>query len=577
MKKLLLIVTCALLMLSFAGCTVNLGNGIHINGGGIYKSDGSGNGGLPTISGAGNKSNTTTPGTSNGNNVQTSTGGNNNNNNNNNQNSSNGGNNTQTPDTGNNNQTSNGGNNTQTPESGNNNQPSGDVSSDIKPLSYGGLSESAFVTWSESSVSSAKAYYKLSNEANYTEVDKELIRETASGKARVDILGLKAGTYDLRVHVGGQNKDIEVKGVKVTAYDRSGYAHAGYTEGVGAYKDDGTLKSNAVVVYVTDSNKNSVSANGKTGLGNILASATGSKPVVVRLIGRIATKTKNSSGSWTGSETQLSGLTDKSGNGDNSYYNMFNLSSIKYLTLEGVGEDAEIYQWGMTFKNSNSVEVRNLTFTNYPEDACAFEGSSGSESKYKNYWIHNNCFNAGKNAFDETKEQDKGKGDGATDIKRVNSATFSYNIYNACHKTGLIGGSDDDVQWNITAHHNYYNSVYSRVPLGRNANMHYYNNYYYKVGGTCMSIRGTGFMFSECNYFASCSKTVELKNSGKVKSYNDVGIKGATTVSSRTASVSNSCKYDTTFNYTQSYVTDANTAKTDCEKYAGPCKANPVK
>ena len=573
MKKLLLIVTCALLMLSFAGCTINLGNGVHVNEGGIYKSD------LPTISGVGNKSNTNTPTTSSGggNNTQTSNGGGNNT-----QNST--GNNTQTSNGGGNNtQTSNGGgNNTQTSTGegnggGASEQPSGEVSSDIKPLSYGGLSEAAYVTWNETSVASAKAYYKLSSDSNYTEVDKELIRETASGKARVDILGLKAGTYDLRVHVGGQNKDIEVKSVKVTPYDRSGYAHYQYTEGVGAYKDDGTLKSGAVVVYVNDSNKNSVSGNGKTGLGNILASATGSKPVVVRIIGRIATQTKNSSGKWTGSETQLSGLTDKSGNGDNSYYNMFNLSSIKYLTLEGVGEDAEIYQWGMTFKNSNSVEVRNLTFTNYPEDACAFEGSAGSESKYKNYWIHNNCFNAGKNAFDETSEQDKGKGDGATDIKRVNSATYSYNIYNACHKTGLIGGSDSDVQWNITAHHNYYNSVYSRVPLGRNANMHYYNNYYNKVGGTCMSIRGTGFMFSECNYFASCSKTVELKNSGKVKSYNDVGIKGATTVSSRTASVSNSCKYDTTFNYTQSYVTDANTAKSDCEKYAGPCKANPVK
>ncbi len=570
MKKLLLFFTCVILVFALAGCTINLGNGIHINGDGIYKSDGNGtnNGGLPTISGVGNKSENTQTSNGGGNNTQTSNGGGNNNN------QTPGGNNNQTPG-GNNNQTP-GGNDNQTP-SGGSGQPSGEVSSDIKPLSYGGLSEAAFVTWNESSVSSAKAYYKLSNEANYTEVDKQLIRETSSGKARVDMLGLKPGTYDLRVHVGGQNKDIEVKGVKVTPYDRSGYAHAGYTEGVGAYKDDGTLKSNAVVVYVTDSTKNSVSGNGKTGLGNILASATGSKPVVVRIIGRIATQTKDSKGKWTGSETQLSGLTDKSGNGEDSYYNMFNLSNIKYLTLEGVGEDAEIYQWGMTFKNSNSIEVRNLTFTNYSEDACAFEGSKGSEKNYKNYWVHNNCFNAGKNAFDETPEHDKGKGDGATDIKRVNSATYSYNIYNACHKTGLIGGSDEDLQWNITAHHNYYNGVTSRVPLGRNANMHYYNNYYNKVGDTCMSIRGTGFMFSECNYFASCSKTVELKNSGKVKSYNDVGIKGATTVSSRTASVSNSCKYDTTFNYTQSYVTDANTAKSDCEKYAGPCKANPVK
>ena len=46
--------------------------------------------------------------------------------------------------------------------------------------------------------------------------------------------------------------------MKVEAYDRSGYAHFNYTQGVGAYNDDGTLKDNAIVLYVTDQNKNSV-------------------------------------------------------------------------------------------------------------------------------------------------------------------------------------------------------------------------------------------------------------------------------------------------------------------------------
>lgn len=67
-------------------------------------------------------------------------------------------------------------------------------------------------------------------------------------------------------------------GISVASHDKSGYAHFNYTSGVGAYNDDGTLKSNAIVLYVTDSNKNSVSVTSKdgtkvTGIGNILNSA----------------------------------------------------------------------------------------------------------------------------------------------------------------------------------------------------------------------------------------------------------------------------------------------------------------
>ena len=40
--------------------------------------------------------------------------------------------------------------------------------------------------------------------------------------------------------------------VEVTEHDRSGYAHFNNESGVGAYNNDGTLKSNAVVVYITE-------------------------------------------------------------------------------------------------------------------------------------------------------------------------------------------------------------------------------------------------------------------------------------------------------------------------------------
>jgi len=73
---------------------------------------------------------------------------------------------------------------------------------------------------------------------------------------RADVVGLKAaGGYELKVVpvVGGsedQSKASTVSNLTVMAYDRSGFAHHN-NSGVGAYNDDGTLKQNACVIYVT--------------------------------------------------------------------------------------------------------------------------------------------------------------------------------------------------------------------------------------------------------------------------------------------------------------------------------------
>ncbi|MDE7301380.1 MAG: Ig-like domain-containing protein [Clostridia bacterium] len=179
-------------------------------------------------------------------------------------------------------------------------------------------------------------------------------------------------------------------------------------------------------------------------------------------------------------------------------YNMEN------VTIEGIGEDAEIFQWGFTFKTSSSVEVRNLHFDDYTEDACSFEGdsttnkaSSLSDFTYKNIWLHHNTFDEGKNYWDVCDEQDKGDGDGSTDFKGVKNVTIAYNTYINTHKTNLIGGGDDHTTANVTFHHNYYNACNQRMPLGREANMHMYNNYY--AGSTLYSIslRAGAYAFIE--------------------------------------------------------------------------------
>ena len=96
-----------------------------------------------------------------------------------------------------------------------------------------------------------------------TQIDSMLIRQY-SGYMRADAVGLKAGSHTMKVVpvVGGKEDASKAAETKATAYahDRSGFGFVNGTS-YGAYNDDGTLKSNATVVYVTNANKDSVTAS----------------------------------------------------------------------------------------------------------------------------------------------------------------------------------------------------------------------------------------------------------------------------------------------------------------------------
>ena len=435
-----------------------------------------------------------------------------------------------------------------------------------------GYGEAAYAKFVAQSGQQYNAYYKKSTDSNYTQIDSELVRVNGDS-GRVDVLGLSSGTYTIKIEKKNATSTYTISSsFNVMKQDRSGYAHHNYTSGVGAYKDDGTLKDNAVVVYVTESNKNTVTAkigsNTYTGLSNILQHATNeSYPVNIRIIGTVGAatwnkidynknKTYNSQNLMpisvvkginneqlpTSSKnidestiidggyntldestySKLNGLTNKiiysSGEYD-SYYNMLDISGAKNVTVEGVGVDACINQWGFTWKSSNSIEVKNLTFNDYPEDACSFEGSGKdydlttiSAFTSTNYWVHNNTFNIGSNPWDVCPEQDKHEGDGATDLKRCAFVTFSYNEYYKTHKTGLVGGGDNQMTSSITFHHNYYNQCQARLPFARQANIHMYNNYYYKSSGNNMQIYAGAYAFIENCYFSDINKTFIISN-----------------------------------------------------------------
>ncbi|MCM1553402.1 MAG: InlB B-repeat-containing protein, partial [Butyrivibrio sp.] len=428
---------------------------------------------------------------------------------------------------------------------------------------------------------------------------------------RIDIPGLKAGKYTLTVvTTSGTYTESDIE---VYAYDRSGYAHFNYTEGVGAYDKDGTLKKDAIVIYVTDDNKNTVelSYNGTkvNGIGNILNTvgkacgeagheneckkydsnkkksyyakantnqdilkklADGNVPLVVRFVGTVSDSGLYKRDSFNASSASLiegltayatgsdnGGLADYGGTGgDNGH--MARMKSGKNITLEGIGYDATIDGWGFHFmcesanaQYGKSFEVRNLTFINTPEDAIGMEGvqSDGKiTASVERCWIHHNEFYCPNIA--SPAESDKAQGDGSVDFKRGQYFTCSYNYYEGCHKTNLVGSSDSSLQFNLTYHHNHWKSCEARGPLARQANIHMYNNLYEMQTSYAMNPRANAYIFSEYNMFYASKSPMEVKL-GAVKSYHDsfasvIESQDGTIVTDKNQKVPNNCKYLTT-------------------------------
>ena len=494
--------------------------------------------------------------------------------------------------------------------------------SNINVTSYKGFAEGAYIEFdriqSLNEASDYDVYYLGPNDNDFVKVNDNLVR-LYNTYVRADIVGLAAGNYTLRIVANAETKDLNVK---VTQDDRSGYAHSGVSS-VGAYNNDGTLKDNATVVYVSNENKNTVTAtfggNTYTGLVNIIKNANASYPLDIRILDDIQTCQFNTytyasarltqdlideqaaslGGNYSGFSaetiiannwnsysndiangiTELNGLSSSVSYGGNSHnksvytdafdtaWNMCNISSKENITIEGIGTDAGLFQWGFNIKSCKSIEIKNLRFHNYTEDAVGIEGGS-------NFWLHNNTFDIGVNNWDFSDEKDKGDGDGATDFKKASNLTISYCRYNHTHKTNLIGGDDKNQQWNVTLHHNYYNQCSSRLPLGRQANMHFYNNYYYKCS-TCQDIRANAFVLSEYNYFENCSNpqkvTVTDTYTGTViKSFNDIlincGSSAATVVTSRTQALDGNCNGGTYNNFdtnTDYFYYDSENQKSD--------------
>lgn len=504
------------------------------------------------------------------------------------------------------------------------NLPNDDIIGEVEVY---GLNEEISVSFLTNKNYTYAVYYKLKDDSdiNYIKLDDELIISDGD-MLNCYILGIKAGTYKVKIEAHGKATEdvfwISLTNIEVSAQDRSGYAHFGATEGVGAYNNDGTVKEGTKIIYVTNENKNTVTCmiNGETytGLVNILQAQYKSvTPMLIRVIGKITTNQWNYKnveprladgsnatddffentfsteygenlanlvvklkGNGGGAQTHnyrttAEGLTDvrltnsgsktvnykgsdfpslsgKSVFDDDSYYNMLEVSGAKNITIEGVGSGAEFFQFGVGFEKCSSIEIKNLTFTDYPEDALNFLGGDRSElTSYSRYWVHNCTLNRGYNAWDISGERDKFAGDGSIDFNNISSVTLSYNFFNATKKSMLFGSGDSSACMNMTIHHNHFYKVDSRLPLGRNSNIHQYNNYY-EGCKNCADVRKNSYIFSENNYFDSTSKPFIISSS-YVKSFGDVfensSSNSITIVNDRAKTVTSNCKPDGSTNY----------------------------
>uniref|UniRef100_UPI0040276FDA pectate lyase family protein n=1 Tax=Lachnospira sp. TaxID=2049031 RepID=UPI0040276FDA len=393
-----------------------------------------------------------------------------------------------------------------------------------------GWLESAYVEWQP--VKNAEGYVAYVKEASasddaYEKLDDTLIRQYAD-YWRADALGLKEGSYVMKVTAvlkDGKTVSESTSSLEVEKYDRSGFAfseNSKFQTASGAYNDDGTLKKDAQVIYVTPETAKTCTAvvNGKevTGFQSILdakqsAGTKDTSPLDFRIVGCVtADDVDHFSSSAEG--IQLKGK---------SAYTEMN------ITIEGVGEDAAVHGFGFLVRNSGNVEFRNFAVMAFMDDGVSLD------TKNCNIWVHNMDIFYGSTGGDS----DQAKGDGSVDIKGASTnVTVSYVHFWDSGKCSLCGMSDS-AEFLVTYHHNWFDHSDSRHPRIRVASVHIYNNYFdgnakYGVGTT----KGSS-AFVEANYYRNCKNpmmssmqgtdalgqgTFSGENGGMIKAYNNITV-----------------------------------------------------
>ncbi len=367
-----------------------------------------------------------------------------------------------------------------------------------------GAQEAAYIEWA--AFTGTDHYYVdySSDGTNFTTIDDSLVRQY-SDRWRADVVGLKAGNYTLRVRcVNKSNVEIAsaTKSVSVVAHDRRGFTfdptstlyHTADPLQSGAYNGDGTLKSNADVIYITSaSDIDNVTYGGFTGLSNILENRhkQSGNPLCVRFLGKI---------DYSGDQLNGSGYIQVK---PQKAYTDIN------TTIEGIGADASL-NFGILCRNAGNVEIRNLAIHDFKDDGISLDTSNC------NIWIHNNEFFYGVQG-----SGDKVKGDGSTDVKGDSRyVTLSYNHYWDGGKVSLCGMKSETGDNFISYHHNWFDHSDSRMPRVRTMSVHVFNNYYDGCSKYGVGVSAKSNAFVENNYFRNTKNPTLQGSAGQDRDTN---------------------------------------------------------
>ena len=356
-----------------------------------------------------------------------------------------------------------------------------------------GWLESAYVKFTYSDADSFVVKVMGGQYTDWHQLDPQLIRKYDS-YYRADAVGLTAAeNYAFQVipATAGDlltEKANQVSGLVVKNYSRSGFAHKGYS-GVGAYADDGQLKSGAKVFYVTAANAKTISttvtgaeSNPCVGIQSIIDAyekGKDSTPIAFRIIGKL-------------SKSDLDHISSSS---EGLQVKGKNNASPMNITIEGIGEDATVSGFGFLIRSALSVEFRNFAIMDYMDDGLSFDTNNS------HCWAHHIDLFYGQVGGDS----DQAKGDGSIDVKGNSQyMTFDNVHFWDAGKSSLCGMKSESGPNYITYHHNWFDHSDSRHPRVRTMTVHVWNNYFdgnskYGAGATTGSD-----VFVESNFFRSC-------------------------------------------------------------------------
>ena len=368
-----------------------------------------------------------------------------------------------------------------------------------------GWMESAYVKWMPfADATSYIVYIKGGQYSEWTKLDDQLVRDYGT-YGRADAVGLLAGSdYAFKVvplfanaATPSEANANEASGISVRNYDRAGYAHFNYS-GVGAYDDNGQLKSGAKVFYVTKNTAKTISTNvagaeqnpcvGLQAIIDAYQKGVDKTPIAFRIVGMVDV---SDIGSYSSSEE---GLQIKGKNAD----------SELNITIEGIGDDATIKGFGFLVRNAKSVEFRNFGIIRCMDDGISLDTDNS------NIWIHNMDVFYGKHG-----SGDHAKGDGAIDVKSDSKyVTVSYCRYWDTGKSNMFGMKNESGPNYISYHHNWFDHSDSRHPRVRTMTVHVYNNFFDNVAKYGVGATTGASVFVENNYFLKTKKPILSSRQG---------------------------------------------------------------